>query len=88
VAAPVPAPPASAPAGGGGEVRAPIPGVVLTVDVEPGQKVTVATKVAVLEAMKMENEIYAGADGVVSAVHVKPQQEVRQGDLMLTIQTT
>jgi glutaconyl-CoA/methylmalonyl-CoA decarboxylase subunit gamma len=82
-AAPTPAAPAAV--GGGGEVRAPIPGVVLSVDVQPGQKVVAATKVLVLEAMKMENEIYAGIDGVVTGVNVKPQQEVRQGDLLLTI---
>jgi biotin carboxyl carrier protein len=85
--APAPAIPSQAPpaALGSGEVRAPIPGVVLSVDVEAGQKVTVASKVLVLEAMKMENEIYAGVDGVVASVNVKPQQEVRQGDLLLTI---
>lgn len=79
-------PAAPAPAGGGaGEVRAPIPGVVLSVAVSVGEKVTAASKLLVLEAMKMENEIFAGIDGTVAAVHAKPQQEVRQGDLLLVI---
>jgi glutaconyl-CoA decarboxylase len=90
VAAPPPSTPAPArsaapPSGAAGEVRAPIPGVVLKVSVEPGQAVTTTTEVLVLEAMKMENEIFAGTDGVVDKVLVKPQQEVSQGDLLVTI---
>ena len=97
VAAPAPAPvaaaappstPVAAPrpaAGGAGEVRAPISGVVLSVLVSPGQAVTARTQIVVLEAMKMENEIYAAIDGAVVSVHVQAQQEVREGDLLVTI---
>ena len=86
VAAPPPARPVAAPpTAGAGEVRAPIPGVVLKIFVEPGQSVTAMTELLVLEAMKMENEIFAGMDGVVDKVLVKPQQEVSQGDLLVTI---
>ena len=77
--------PAPAPAAGAGEVRAPISGVVLSVEVKPGDKVAPNSKVLVLEAMKMENEIFAAMDGTVSAVHVKAQQEVREGDLLVSI---
>lgn len=85
--APAPVPPRPAPPSGvaAGEVRAPIPGVVLKVSVEPGQSVTATTELLVLEAMKMENEIFAGTDGVVDRVLVRPQQEVSQGDLLVTI---
>jgi glutaconyl-CoA/methylmalonyl-CoA decarboxylase subunit gamma len=55
--------PAPAPAAGAGEVRAPISGVVLSVEVKPGDKVTPNSKVLVLEAMKMENEIFAATHG-------------------------
>jgi glutaconyl-CoA decarboxylase len=79
VAAPRPA------AAGAGEVRAPISGVVLSVLVSPGQVVTARTQIVVLEAMKMENEIYAAIDGAVVSVHVQAQQEVREGDLLVTI---
>lgn len=90
-AAPVMAPapshsPAPVTTGGAGEVRAPISGVVLSVDVKPGDKVAPTTKVLVLEAMKMENEIFAAMHGTVSAVHAKPQQEVREGDLLFSIE--
>jgi biotin carboxyl carrier protein len=90
VAAPLAAParPAASSGGAVGEVRAPIPGVVLKVSVEPGQSVTAATELLVLEAMKMENEIPAGIAGVVEKVLVKPQQEVAQGDLLVTIKAS
>jgi biotin carboxyl carrier protein len=83
--APPPPPAPTLVAGGTGEVRAPIPGVVLSLAVSAGEKVAASSKLLVLEAMKMENEIFAGVAGVVAAVHVKPQQEVRQGDLLVTI---
>ena len=73
-------------AGGSGQVLAPIPGVVLNVLVGIGDPVTARSKLLVLEAMKMENEIFAGIAGVVTAVAVKSQQEVRQGDLLVTIE--
>ncbi len=76
----------SAAAGGSGQVLAPIPGVVLNVLVGIGDPVTARSKLLVLEAMKMENEIFAGIAGVVTAVAVKSQQEVRQGDLLVTIE--
>jgi glutaconyl-CoA decarboxylase len=79
-------PPPSAPvATGGGEVHAPISGVVLSVAVKPGDQVEPQTKVLVLEAMKMENDIFAAISGTVAQVHVQPQQEVREGDLLVSI---
>lgn len=87
--APVSAPPppvvATVATGGAGEVLAPISGVVLSVDVKPGDAVEPHTRVLVLEAMKMENEIFAAVAGKVSQVHAKPQQEVREGDLLVSI---
>jgi biotin carboxyl carrier protein len=86
-AAPAPAAtPRPSPAEGSGRVLAPIPGVVLDILVGIGDPVTVRSKLLVLEAMKMENEIFAGIAGVVTAVAVKSQQEVRQGDLLVTIE--
>ena len=70
---------------GAGEVRAPISGVVLAVHVQVGQQVKRGTVLLILEAMKMENEIFAEHDGVVQSVDVRPQQEVRDGDLLLVV---
>jgi biotin carboxyl carrier protein len=77
---------APAPGGGSGDVRAPISGLVLSVAVTEGQRVTAGTVVLVLEAMKMENEVFAPIDGVVTKVRVAPQQEVAQGDPLIVIE--
>ena len=63
----------------GGIVRAPMPGLVLRLEVEVGQAVEAGMGVLVLEAMKMENEIKAPGGGVVSAIHVTPGQAVEKG---------
>ncbi|MGD9763280.1 MAG: biotin/lipoyl-containing protein [Candidatus Binatia bacterium] len=83
---PAPARPAAPVSDTPGAVRAPIPGVVLAVSVQAGDKVTSGTKLLVLEAMKMENEIFSVIDGTVKEVHVGAQQEVRQGELLVTIE--
>jgi biotin carboxyl carrier protein len=61
---------------GPGTVRAPIPGVILSVAVQPGAAVTVGQELCVLEAMKMKSAIRAGRAGRVAAVHVSPGQQV------------
>jgi len=49
-------------------VLSPMPGLLVDVAVEPGQKVQAGERVAVIEAMKMENVLYAAQDGVVKSV--------------------
>ncbi|MFP5467196.1 MAG: acetyl-CoA carboxylase biotin carboxylase subunit [Gammaproteobacteria bacterium] len=49
-------------------VLSPMPGLLVDVAVEPGQKVQAGERVAVIEAMKMENVLFAAADGVVAKV--------------------
>ena len=63
----------------GGLIRAPMPGLVVRVEVEPGQRLDEGAGVVVLEAMKMENEIATPGPGVVKAVHVKEGQAVEKG---------
>ena len=84
VAAPAPAPAASAPAGAT-KVTAPMPGTVVSVKVNSGDKVTKDTVVAVLEAMKMEKEIFAGVDGTVASVNAAAGQSVNTGDVLVSI---
>ena len=69
-AAPAPAAPAAKPAGAGEKVASPLPGVIIEVSVKEGQAVKAGQKVAVLEAMKMENEIPAPKDGTITEIHV------------------
>ena len=90
-AAPVAAPVAAAPAAagvtvsGGESVNAPMPGNILKVNVSVGQSVKKGEVLVVLEAMKMENEIMAPCDGVVSAVPVAKGATVNTGDLLVAI---
>lgn len=91
-AAPAPAPaPAAAPApapaagGAGSPVTAPMPGKVLRVVVSVGAPVKNGDMVLVLEAMKMENEIFAPADGVVKEIRARDGDTVNTGDVMMII---
>ncbi len=84
VAAPAPAAPA-APAGAGTDINSPLPGVIIEVSVKEGQAVKAGQKVAVLEAMKMENDIQADKDGTVTAIHVHKGDSVLEGAKIVTI---
>jgi len=79
--APAAAAPAAKPAAGGAEekVVSPLPGVIIEVSVKEGQAVKAGQKVAVLEAMKMENEISAPKDGTVTAIHVHKGDSILEG---------
>ena len=79
------APAAAAPAGAGKPVNSPLPGVIIEISVKEGQAVKAGQKVAVLEAMKMENEIQAESDGTVTAIHVAKGDSVLEGAKIVTI---
>ncbi len=73
-------PTADAVSAAGPVVHAPIPGVITSVAVRPGDSVTVGQELCVLEAMKMKNAIRASRPGTVAAVHVAPGQHVKHND--------
>lgn len=77
--------PAAAPTGGYA-VKAPLPGVLLSVAVKVGDTVKGTDTVAVLEAMKMENAIKAGRDGVVKAINANPGDSVLEGAPIITLE--
>lgn len=83
--APQAAAPAAAAPAGGKVIGSPLPGVIISVDVKEGQTVKRGQKVAVIEAMKMENEILAECDGTISAIHVNKGDSVLEGDKVVTI---
>ena len=87
VAAPVAAAPApkAAPVAGAKQVTAPMPGTIVSVKVNVGDKVESGTLVAVLEAMKMENEIFAGVDGTVAGISVSAGDSVNSGDVIVSV---
>jgi biotin carboxyl carrier protein len=68
---------------GASVLKAPMPGMVLRVEVRPGQAVAAGVGLVVLEAMKMENELKASAPAVVKAVLVNPGQAVEKGQVLL-----
>jgi len=65
------------------EVGAPMPGLIVTVAVRPGDTVTKGQKLLSLEAMKMETTVYAERDGRVGEVLVTPGTPVEAGELMV-----
>ena len=92
-ATPAPAAPVAAPApvatpapAGGQQVTAPMPGTILDVKVTEGQAVKEGDLVAVLEAMKMENEIFAPCDGTVAGLAVSKGASVDSGAVICSIQ--
>jgi biotin carboxyl carrier protein len=77
----------SAQAGSGPlRVVAPMPGRVVRVAVKPGETVRARQTLVVVEAMKMENELRSGRDGVVGELHAEPGQSVDAGALLVVIQ--
>jgi len=68
-----------------GTVSAPIPGKVLSVEINVGETVKKGDTLLVIESMKIENPIFAPMDGRVDKVHVSVGSQVRTGDLLVTI---
>ena len=84
--APAPAPaPAAAPSAGGQTVEAPMPGKILNIKVSEGQAVKFGEVVVIMEAMKMETEIVAPADGTVSKILVKAGDSVDTGAALVAL---
>jgi biotin carboxyl carrier protein len=64
-------------------LRAPMPGLVVRIDARAGDVVAVGDGLVVLEAMKMENELKAGASAKVKAVRVTPGEAVDKGQVLV-----
>jgi biotin carboxyl carrier protein len=63
-----------------------MPGKIVKIIPKIGDKVIKGQTLIILEAMKMENEIKAGVDGVVKAIHVKPGDALENGVLMMELE--
>lgn len=85
-AAPTQAPvPSNNVSAGAGSVLAPLQGTVQAIKVKVGDKVSSGDVVAVIEAMKMENDIPATISGVVKSIYVSTGAKVVSGDVLLDI---
>ena len=69
----------------GGDIKAPMPGLVLNVMVSPGQQIKEGDAILVLEAMKMENVLKASSDGEVKKIIVKKGDKVEKNQLMVSL---
>jgi len=67
-------------------VVAPMPGLIVRVNVSPGDTVAAGQGLVVVEAMKMENELKAPADGVVARVSVEAGAAVEKGAVLVVLE--
>lgn len=77
--------PKSAASAGGTKVTSPMPGTILRMNVKVGDTVKKDDLVCVLEAMKMENEIFASEGGVVKSIDAPAGSSVNAGDAIVTL---
>ena len=77
---------ASAAAAGPSPLVAPMPGLIVRVNVQPGDPVQAGQGLVVMEAMKMENELRALAAGRVKAVHAQPGKPVEKGAVLVELE--
>jgi len=70
---------------GAGMIAAPIPGKILQLEVRVGERVKNGQTVAIMEAMKMENNILAPIDGTVKEIRVAVGTDVATGDMIMVI---
>jgi len=63
-------------------VSAPIPGVILSIQVKVGDSIAFGQELCVLEAMKMKNQIRANRTGIIATVQVSPGDQVRHGQVL------
>ncbi len=70
----------------GSQIIAPMPGLIVSIDVKPGQEVKQGQSIAVLEAMKMQHHLLAEADGTVSEVMAELGHQVSSGDVLVLLE--
>jgi biotin carboxyl carrier protein len=67
-------------------IKAPMPGLIVRINVKPGDSVIAGQGVVVMEAMKMENELRATAAGTVKTVKILPGAAVEKGQLLVELE--
>ena len=80
-----PAAPAASGAAGSVKITAPMPGTIVDVKAKVGDTVKNGTVIAVLEAMKMENDVVADRDGTIASINVNKGDSVSTGSVIATL---
>lgn len=83
--APAAAPKAPVTDAGGTQIKAPMPGTIMSVQAHEGETVKQGQTLMVLEAMKMENEILSPCAGVVRRIHIQAGASVETGTLLAIV---
>lgn len=66
-------------------IKAPMPGLIVTIDVEVGQHIQPGDGLIIMEAMKMENELKASQEGIIKTIHVQKNDKVEINAPLITI---
>ncbi len=69
-----------------GDIKAPMPGLILDILVESGQTIEKGTPLVILEAMKMENVLKAEGDGVIKSIEVEKSAAVEKGQILIIME--
>lgn len=72
--------------GSGSQVKAPLPGDIVDVNVKPGQLVSKGDSLCIIDAMKMKNAIRSPHDGRIASVEINIGQSVDYGDVLITFE--
>jgi len=67
-------------------IKAPMPGLILDILVEPGQTIAKGDQLLILEAMKMENVLKAEGDGIVKSIEVQKSAAVDKGQILIEME--
>ncbi|AMC11900.1 acetyl-CoA carboxylase biotin carboxyl carrier protein subunit [Lutibacter profundi] len=68
------------------DIKSPMPGLILNINVEIGQKVSEGETLLILEAMKMENTISSPKSGIIKSIYIKKGETVEKGELMIELE--
>jgi biotin carboxyl carrier protein len=67
-------------------IKAPMPGLILDILVEPGQAIEKGTQLLILEAMKMENVLKSEGEGIVKSIEIKKGAAVDKGQILIEME--
>ena len=67
-------------------IKAPLPGIIYTIDIKPKQQIKKGKRLLTMMAMKMENEILSPTEGIIKEIKVKKDQKVNKGDVLVILE--